>query len=219
MDLKLYKEQAATQEDWAPGWEAIDEVFDELYPNQEPLHYGTPLHERAILGGDQYLDGYSIYQSPNGYKHILTYGFGELYVNEESFGEEWSGWGFELTIKIKEQSNDDCLWVLDLLANLARYTYTQERFFEPMQFIAGNGSSLSPGVESAITALLIMKDTEAKSIDTVHGKVDFLQLVGITQRELEVLKEDRTQALKLIENMQRDNPHLVTDMFRKNSYL
>ncbi|MGN1400983.1 MAG: suppressor of fused domain protein [Bacillus sp. (in: firmicutes)] len=219
MDLKQYKKQAVTQEDWAPGWDAIDEAFDKLYPNQSPAHYGTDIHKRAIFGGDQYLDGYSIYKSPNGYKHILTYGFSELYVNEESFGSEWSGWGFELTIKLKEHSNDDCLWVLNLLANLARYTFTQERFFEPMQFIAGNGNSLHSGVESSITALLIIKDTEAKSIETVHGKVDFLQLVGITQRELDVLKKDKTQALKLIENMKIDNPHLVTDMLRKNSYL
>jgi hypothetical protein len=219
MDLEQYKMHAAEQEDWAPGWEAIDEVFDKLYPSQRPAHYGTDLHKRAIFGGDQYLDGYSIYESLNGYKHILTYGFSELYVNEEAFGGEWSGWGYEMTIKLKEESNEDCLWAINMLANLARYTYTQERFFEPMQFVAGNGKSIHLGVESAITALLVVNDTEAVSIDTVHGKVDFLQLVGITQRELEVLKQDYTQAPKLVENMKRENPNLVTDMKRKKSYL
>lgn len=82
-----------------------------------------------------------------------------------------------------------------------------------------NGKSIHLGVESAITALLVVNDTEAVSIDTVHGKVDFLQLVGITQRELELLKEDYTQAPKLVENMKRENPNLVTDMKRKKSYL
>jgi hypothetical protein len=46
-----------------------------------------------------------------------------------------------------------------------------------------------------------------------------MQLVGITQRELEVLKEDHTQASVLYENMKKDNPYLVTDMKRIKSYL
>ncbi|NSB17181.1 suppressor of fused domain protein [Clostridium beijerinckii] len=219
MTLDEYKKHAEEQEDWAPGWDAIDEVFDKLYPNQKPAHYGTELHKRAIFGGDQYLDGYSIYQSNNGYKHLLTYGMTELYTNEEAFGGEWSGWGYEMTIKLKEDSNEECMWAIDMLSNLARYTYTQKRFFEPLQFIAGKGTSLHIGVESAIAALLIVNDTEANEIDTVHGKVDFIQLVGITEKELEVLKEDRTQAAVLVENMKKDNPFLITDMKRVKSYL
>lgn len=219
MNLEEYKKHTSEQEDWAPGWEAIDEVFEKLYLNQKPSHYGTDLHARAIFGGDQYLDGYSIYQSSNGYKHILTYGMTELYANEEAFGGEWSCWGYEMTIKLKEDSNEECMWAIDLLSNLARYTYTQKRFFEPMQFISGNGTSIHIGVESDITALFVVHDTEAKGINTIHGKVDFIQLVGITQRELEVLKEDHTQAKNLIENMKKDNPYLITDMKRTKSYL
>lgn len=219
MTLDEYRKRASEQEDWAPGWEAIDEVFDKLYPNQKPAHYGTELHKRSIFGGDEYLDGYSIYQSPNGYKHLLTYGMTQLYADEEAFGGEWSCWGYEMTIKLKEESNEDRMWAISMLSNLSRYIYTQKRFFEPMQFIAGDGTSLHKGVESAITALLFVEDTEAKGIDTVHGRVGFIQLVGITQRELEVLKEDYTQVEILINNMKKDNPYLYTDMKRKKSYL
>jgi len=81
MDKQEYKRLAAEQEDWAPGWDAIDAVFENLYPNQEPSHFGTDLHARAIFGGDQYLDGYSIYESSHGYKHIVTYGMTELYTD------------------------------------------------------------------------------------------------------------------------------------------
>lgn len=219
MTLEEYKKRASEQEDWAPGWEAIDEVFDKLYPNQKPAHYGTDLHKRSIFGGDEYLDGYSIYQSPNGYKHLLTYGMTELYTDEKSFGGKWSRWGYEMTIKLEEASNEDCIWAINMLSNLARYTYTKKRFFEPMQFVAGNGTSLHIGVESAITALFIVNDTESEGIDTVHGRVEFMQLVGITQRELEVLKENHAQAGVLVENMKKDNPYLVTDMKRVISYL
>jgi hypothetical protein len=219
MTLEDYKKLALEKEDWAPGWEAIDLVFENLYPNQQPAHYGTLITKRSIFGGDEYLDGISIYQSPNQYKHIITYGMTELYTNEESFGGEWSRWGYEMTIKLKEESNEDCMWALNMLCNLARYTYTKERFFEPNQYIAGNGTSIHHGVESAITALLIVNDTEAKGINTVHGRVEFMQLVGITEYELEALKNDNSKAKTLIENMRKDNPHLVTDMKRVKSYL
>jgi len=219
MTLEEYKKHASEQDDWAPGWEAIDEIFNQLYPDQKPAHFGTELHKRAILGGDQYLDGYSIYNSSNGYEHILTYGMTELYTNEESFGGEWSRWGYEMTFKLKADSVKDCMWALDMLSNLARYTYTKEKYFEPFQYIAGNGSSIHIGTESAITALLVVNDTEASSINTVHGKVEFIQIVGITERELEALKEDSSNSKRLIENMKKDNPYLVTDMKRGKSYL
>lgn len=83
MTLEEYINRASEQEDWAPGWEAIDEVFEKLYSNQKPAHFGTVLTSRAVLGGDEYVDGYSIYQSPNGYMHLLTYGMTELYTYEE----------------------------------------------------------------------------------------------------------------------------------------
>ncbi|MFL0504818.1 suppressor of fused domain protein [Ureibacillus sp. 179-F W5.1 NHS] len=219
MKLDEYRRLAAEQEDWAPGWKSIDSVFDNLYPNQSPAHYGTLLHSRAIFGGDEYLDGYSIYDSPKGFKHLVTYGMTELYTNEEAFGGEWSRWGYEMTIKLKEQTNDECMWAIDMLSNLARYTFTQNRFFEPLQFIAGNGSSLHIGTDSNITALLVVNDTEAEGINTVHGKVEFMQLVGITQRELELLMENRKKADVLIEEMKKDNPFLITDMKRTDSYL
>lgn len=74
-----------------------------------------------------------------GYKHILTYGMTELYVEEEPFGGEWSRWEYEMTIKLKEESIENCLWAINMLSNLARYTYTQEKIFEPLQYVAGNG--------------------------------------------------------------------------------
>ncbi len=111
------------------------------------------------------------------------------------------------------------MWALDIFANLARYTYTQKRFFEPLQIIGGNGTPIKIGSASKITALLVVQDTEAEGIDTVHGRVDFLQLVGITEKELDALKEDRSQAAILVEKMRKENPYLVTDMNRVNSFL
>lgn len=219
MTKEEYIKRMNEEDDWVPGWDAIEEEFERLYPGQKPNHFGTNMPSRAIFGGDQYLDGYSVYENPNGYYHIVTFGMSELYTDVDSFGGEYSRWGYEMTIKLKEEKVEDCMWALDMLSNLARYTYKSERYFDPEQFVQGNGESLHVGTESLITALITVDDTTAKAQDTVHGKLGFIQFVGITQAELEAIKEDRSNLTKLIELMKQDNPELITDMKRTKSYL
>lgn len=213
--LKCIKED----ENYSPGWQAIDDAFEKLYPEQNPDHFGTNIESRAMFGGNEYLDGFSIYSSPKGYKHLVTYGMTVLYVDEEAFGGEWNGWGYEMTIKLKENDSESCMWAIDMMSNLARYTYKTERFFEPNQYVAGNGTSLHIGSDSLITALLLVNDTEVESQMSVYGKTEFIQLVGITEAELQAIIEDKNNISKLIELMKADgNTDLVTDMRRNKSY-
>lgn len=219
MTLEEFKKRHEDDEEWAPGWEAIDKAFDKIYPGQNPAHYATNLVARARFGGDSYLDGYSIYDSSKDYKHIVTYGMSELYFNEKCFGGEWSRWGYEMTIKLAEKDNENCMWAIDMLGNLARYTFTKKQFFEPEQYVAGDGKSICQGRESAITALVIVNDTELEGVDTVYGRLDFLQLVGITQREFEAINGKVDNIRLLLERMREENPKLVTDLNRTKSYL
>ncbi len=215
-----FLKRLAEDDDYSPGWQAIDDAFEKLYPGQNPAHFATDLTARVMMGGDEYLDGYSIYTSPKGYKHIVTYGMTVLYGDEEAFGGEWNGWGYEMTIKLKEENAEDCLWALNMMANLAKYTYTTERYFEPEQFVKGNGEPLHIGSDSKITALLLVADTEAEPQQSVYGKTEFIQLVGITEPEIQAIVRDRSNVKKLIELMKADgNTDLVTDMNRTKSYL
>lgn len=207
-------------EDYSPGWQAIDDAFEKLYPGQNPDHFGTTFTSRAMFGGDEYLDGFSIYNSPKGYKHLVTYGMTVLYGDEEAFGGEWNGWGYEMTMKLKEEDSESCMWAMNMMSNLARHTYKTKRFFEPNQCVRGNGTSLHIGSDSLITALLLVNDTEAETQMSVYGKTEFIQLVGITESELQAVIEDKNNILKLIELMKADgNVDLVTDMRRTKSYL
>lgn len=207
-------------ENYFPGWQAIDDAFEKLYPGQQPEHFGTVLTSRAMMGGDEYLDGFSIYSSPKGYKHLVTYGMTVLYGDEDAFGGQWNGWGYEMTMKLKETDTKNCMWAIDMMSNLARYTYKTERFFEPNQYVKGNGTPLQMGSDSLITALLLVRDTEAQTQISVYGKTEFIQLVGITQSELQAIIEDPNNLPKLIELMKADgNKDLVTDMRRSKSYL
>ncbi len=207
-------------ENYSPGWQAIDDAFEKLYPGQTPEHFGTLLTARATLGGDEYLDGFSIYTSPKGYKHLVTYGMTVLYGDEDAFGGEWNGWGYEMTMKLKENDSESCMWAIDMMSNLARYTYKTQRFFQPNQYVKGNGTSLHVGSDSLITALLLVKDTEAEPQMSVYGRTEFIQLVGITESEMQAILADKNNIPKFIELMKADgNEDLVTDMRRTKSYL
>lgn len=223
MTKEEYLARAEAQDDWCPGWLAIDEAFERVYPGVTPPHLGADLHARAMFGGQEYIDGYSIFPNPGGYQHLVTYGMSALYAEEQSFGGEFSGWGYEMTMKVRADGPDDCRWAVDSMSILGRYTYTSKRWFEPFQFISGQGKPLRIGSDTLLTSYLVVPDTEIAGIDTVHGRVDFLQLVGITQAELDWVAgespenaSERAQELaaRIVDG---GNPNLVTDLGRRQS--
>ena len=121
MTKEEYIKRMKEDDEWAPGWDAIDAEFDRLYPGQEPAHYATTIESRAMFGGVEFLEGFSAFDMGNGCRHIVTYGMTELYADEKAFGGAFSRWGYEMTFKIKAQTGEECLWAMDMLSNLARY--------------------------------------------------------------------------------------------------
>lgn len=221
MTPEEFREKAQDKE-WAPGWDEIENAFKAVYGDQQPEHFGTVITSRAMFGGQEYLDGYSAYQSGKGYSHIVTFGMSELYADEERLGKDFSKWGYEMTIKLRNEAPQDCIWAMNMLGNLARYTFQSERWFEPGQYVgsANNPQSLNLGKpESKITSLLIVNDTEIPTRQTIYGELAFLQLVGITTNELKAVMDDRSLIPVLLENLKKDYPDLETDMERTKDYL
>ena len=52
MTKEEFVELINNNEEYTPGWWAIDEAFEELYPDVEPKHFGTVMTSRAIFGGE-----------------------------------------------------------------------------------------------------------------------------------------------------------------------
>lgn len=221
MTLEEFRQKIEEDEDFSPGWDVIDAAFAALYPGQEPSHFGTAIQTRAMFGGDNYLDGFSFYRSPKGYLHLVSYGMTVLYGDEEAFGGEYNGWGYEMTMKLKADDPNDCVWAADMMLNLARYTYQSGKWFEPLHYVVGNGDSINrERPDSAISSLFIISDTEAQPQTSVYGTTAFLQLVGITYHDALALKEDwSANATKLYEAIKADNPDFVTDLDSTKSYL
>src|SRR5262245_53313561 len=106
MDLKEYRERFSA-EDSSPGWAAIDQWLDEVYPGVEPAHFAAVPH--YAVGGDDPIDGTSSYRcQADGawHYHYVTYGFSALHYDEEAVGGEHSGYGFELTFRLKPYFED-----------------------------------------------------------------------------------------------------------------
>ncbi|TCN58790.1 suppressor of fused domain protein [Flavobacterium circumlabens] len=214
MTLEEYKKEF-TEED-AVGWLEIDRQFERLYPNQEPKHFAPAIN--YMLGGEHPLDGVSIYESKKqtDHFHFITYGFSELYYNEEKLDSEYSKWGFELTFRLKPFSGDseNPGWAIALLQNIAKYVFSSGNWFEEFHYMPANGP-IRLDTETEITGLVFVTDPEIEKIETPHGEVTFLQIIGITTTEFDDIKEGRRTVEEIVQELKENNPLLITDLTRK----
>jgi suppressor of fused len=199
--------------DDAPGWDAIDGALARLYGGTEPHHWGTVIG--WSLGGQDPLDGISAYPrtDPVPHWHYVSYGMTELYGKESEDPEE-SGWGFEFTFRLARDAEDDDppVWAANLLQNLARYVCNTGNWFEPGHHMTLNGPIAADRPDTAIRAVAFVEDPELGTVDTVHGRVRFLQVVGLTTEEYEAVQLWNTVAL--LEALRPSLPLWVTDVDR-----
>lgn len=173
----------------AIGWNAIEQEFLRVYPGQtNPKHYGTILP--WILGGNDPLDGISIYDGGN-YWHFVSFGQSEIYEKESNV-KEMSGYGYELTFKLKKDNYEDeeaeIRNICGILQMIARITFTKNEIFQPFEFIyTGQIVGIDAKQKSNLTGFITIKDPTVETIDTPNGKVEFLELIGMTDAELKTL--------------------------------
>ncbi len=208
MNEQEYRETFS--EDDAVGWDAIDAELEKLYGETEPRHYGSII--KYWMGGEDPLDGTSIYdcneQTPH--RHIISYGMSELYFSPPCKLDPDSEYG----------TPHEPFWAINLMNNLGRYVFESKKWFEPYHFIPAN-SPIRSDTETALVGIAFVPDPKLPAIDTPNGKVDFLQMVGLTQSELDWLWQDPSTARcqELIDKMRVDNPLLITDLARTHSYV
>jgi hypothetical protein len=200
--------------DTMPGWDAIDAALAARYGDQEPHHYGTMISWR--LGGPDPLDGVSVYDraEPVPHWHFVTYGMSELYEKESEVADE-SGWGLEFTFRLARApgaGDNPPTWALNFLQNLARYVFASGNVFSAGHHMNLNGPISLDRPDTGIHAVLFATDPELGEIDTPHGRVRFLQVVGVTLDELDAAT--RWSADDLLEVLRQRLPLLVTDLDR-----
>lgn len=219
MTQKEYKN--LFDEDDAVGWLEIDKVVEGIYGDQKPRHYAPPLH--YMVGGEDPLDGVSIYDSQKDifHRHLVSYGMSELYYNEEAAGGEFSKWGFEFTFRLKpfDEDGDDPTWVVNLMNNLARYVIKSGKWFEEYHVIPANGPiRLNSTAEINIVGVAFVSDPELGKVQTPHGEVSFLQMVGLTANEMNRITSASSaydEVKKVLDEMKTTNPLMITDLLRR----
>lgn len=198
----------------ALGWDAITNECERIYPSQKnPQHYGTLINWE--FGGNDPIRGISIYDGGE-YWHFVTYGLSELY-EKESENKEVSGFGMEFTFKLKKDNyeNEDAeiKCICGILQAIARITFTKGEAFNAYEYLyTGQTQGIDSKMKSNITGFITIPDSQFKSIDTVNGKLNFVEFIGVTNNELQEIKSKQISVKDLYEKLGSD----VTDYNRES---
>ncbi|WP_067451574.1 suppressor of fused domain protein [Actinomadura macra] len=200
--------------DETPGWDAIDAALRPLYGDVKPYHLASVV--KWSLGGPDPLDGISIYArtEPVPHWHLISYGMSELYGKQETSDPDESGWGFEFTFRVVRDPAEETppIWAANLLQNLGRYVFHSGNWFEPGHHMSVNGPIAAEREGSDIRAVAFVLDPELAEISTPHGRLKFLQVVGLATEEYEAIRQ--WNAASFMEALAPYLPLFVTDVDR-----
>ncbi|XP_010712942.2 suppressor of fused homolog [Meleagris gallopavo] len=197
-----------------------------LYPEQP-----NPLQVTAILkywlGGPDPLDYVSMYRNIGNpalnvpeHWHYVSFGLSDLYgdnrVHEFTGTDGPSGFGFELTFRLKRETGESAppTWPAELMQGLARYVFQSENTFCSGDHVSWH--SPLDNSESRIQHMLLTEDPQMQPVQTPFGVVTFLQIVGVCTEELHAAQQWNGQGiLELLRTVPvAGGPWLITDMRR-----
>lgn len=168
------------------GFQAILDQCQKVYPQMNCETFGTVVPYR--LGGKDPLDRVVVFSSDEQipHWHYVTCGFSELY-EKESENKELSGWGFELTFRLKREGDEKPpIWPINLLQNLARYVFKSGNVFAAGEHMDCNGP-IALEQDTKLVALGFDTDPQLGSMDTPNGHVDFIEIIALTMDELDAM--------------------------------
>ncbi len=203
--------------DEATGFAAITTALNKRYGNHQVAYFDA--NNGFTRGSDNLLEGIGVYSSTSEHPHWLyvSYGFSDL-NEKESEAPGLSGYGFELTLRLRvdEDSKSAATWPCDLLNDLARAVFQMDTVLKPGTALPLD-NPIAPGSGTAIHAFAIVEDPELRSIKTANGTVAFLQVVGLTLDELDLLK--RSQPDHFFSIARKGSGQLLILDLNRQSYL
>jgi hypothetical protein len=126
-----------------------------------------------------------------------------------------SGFGFELTFRptCAAEEEKPPNWALNFLENLGRYVFTTGNPFGVGHTLPLNGP-IEVGSSTLIHAISFAFDPQLPPMATPNGRVEFLQVVGLTMDELEAISS--WNAAAFLELRSHHDPLLLTDLSRSS---
>ncbi|KAM7171100.1 suppressor of fused homolog isoform 4-T4 [Macrochelys suwanniensis] len=152
--------------------------------------------------------------------HYVSFGLSDLYgdnrVHEFTGTDGPSGFGFELTFRLKRETGESAppTWPAELMQGLARYVFQSENTFCSGDHVSWH--SPLDNSESRIQHMLLTEDPQMQPVQTPFGVVNFLQIVGVCTEELHAAQQWNGQGiLELLRTVPvAGGPWLITDMRR-----
>lgn len=191
-----------------PGWDVLDGALAALPAQAGPFRFDVrqgegapPLESVAALPRD-------------GHWHYVSYGLTELYA-KSSPDVAASGYGFELTVRTPRGPGEaePPAWPAALLRAVASYVVATGELLEPGHHVDAGGP-LTVAPETCLCAALVVDDPELAPVEGPFGAVRFLQLVGLSADELDLLIDWSPAGLQAL--LAQGNPRLVTDPARSS---
>jgi suppressor of fused-like protein len=196
----------------APGWAALDDRIVAVYGDLEPQYYGTT--DPIALGGIDPVEAISAYliDEPVPHWHLVSFGMSELY-DKTYPAPDVSGFGFELTMRVlcTDGERGAPPWAMNMMQMLAQYVHATKIIFEPGDHMDCAGP-IDPNSASNLTAVAFVDDPTLGSLETPNGFTRFLQVVGITADEHEVMMDWDPQAV--LDMIAERDPMMLTDLSR-----
>ncbi|CAL4133728.1 unnamed protein product, partial [Meganyctiphanes norvegica] len=168
-------------------------VTHRLYPQStNPIKFSDRILE---LGGPDPLDYISMYANPGDpgmnippHWHYVSFGCSDLHgdgrVHEQTGLDTPSGFGFELTMRVKREADEKNppTWPAAIMQGLAKYVFSSETVL----CVGDHVSWHCPldNSESRIQHMLMASDPQLGTIATPNGSVQFVQIIGVTAEEL-----------------------------------
>ena len=198
----------------APGWDAIDTALTAVHGTTPPAHvaYDPP------MGLSNNLQGCSAYPA-DGHWHYVSYGLSELYEPDAGDDPEISGWGFELTMRVRATPGEPTPeWPFVMINEIAKQVNSGG--IRPLATggridlrAAITGYPNVPGAPATgLTVYALTLDPQLGEITTPNGLVAFLQLVGVTGVEKEEMLGSSTA--QVLDRLATEDPLLITDPAR-----
>lgn len=195
------------------GWEAIRNAFDEIYKSTlaNTQQFGTLISWK--LGGPDPLDSFRVYDGGS-FWHIVGFGLSELFEKEWD-DPEVSGFGVEFTFKLLKAGcadvDKEIKTIFGIMQDLARLTFEQGEIFLPYEYIyTGQENGFDSQSKSQLTGFITVPEPLLPVLQTPYGRVDFVELVGATDAELQAVMQQKIRLRELYAKLGTD----VTDLWR-----
>ena len=186
----------------------IIQEINKIYGVDKPyMNFKVPVLYAKKYGGEVPLEQVVVYEGRD-YLHFITIGIFGLC---EDRGEPKFEYTFKLKKKNTENFDSEIEHTIPMLGVIAAFSSSCSELIKQYQVIPGEqGKGMDLKNESKITGFITVPDASLNFINTPNGKVDFVELVGVTDMELKSINNNQITVKELFDKIGSD----ITDYDR-----